>query len=232
MGDRMTTTTLPQSATRPRWRFQYSLRSLLLFMLVAGCFSGWVGIKLRAAANKQEIVSNVQRWGGEVYYANQFDDSACFSPEQKTDHPKWFESVFGNSLEDVYAIDLYRLCSRVMVTTDDNSFVLVPHFNISNANFSLLSNFPNLRRLDFGLTGISDTAFGTIPNLEKLEVLNLYGTHVSDQGLEHVKSWTHLKKLYVANTDITAEGVKRLWEALPHCEIDDHSNLFGTWHVP
>jgi hypothetical protein len=42
---------------------------------------------------------------------------------------------------------------------------------------------------------------------------------VTDTGLEHLRGLTQLQLLYLGGTQITDEGVKKLQEALPNCEI-------------
>ncbi len=187
----MTTTILTQcSSRRLRW-FQYSLRTLLLFILVAGCFSGWLGIKLRDAARQREVLRIVQGWGGEVLYARRFDEAGVFSAEIKTDCPAWLQPFFGDSRQDVFAINMMRLCGMAPTGPPPRyPDIGWNRIDISGVDFSPLSEFPNLRRLDLESTRISDATFATIPHLEKLEVLNLFGNGLTDQGLEHLKTWT------------------------------------------
>ena len=51
------------------------------------------------------------------------------------------------------------------------------------------------------------------------EKLNLNGTDITDVGLVHLKRLTRLKRLFIADTHVTDEGVRRLQEALPKCQI-------------
>ena len=44
-------------------------------------------------------------------------------------------------------------------------------------------------------------------------------TQVTDAGLEHLKGLTNLQLLWIAKTQVTDEGVKKLQQALPNCEI-------------
>jgi Leucine-rich repeat (LRR) protein len=55
--------------------------------------------------------------------------------------------------------------------------------------------------------------------LSELESLNLYGNEVTDALLAKLATLPKLKKLYLWQTKVTEEGVKKLKEALPECEV-------------
>ena len=57
-----------ENCTRRRWRFQYTLRSLLLFFLVASIFFSWFGLRYRAAIRQREAVKKLDAIGALVYY--------------------------------------------------------------------------------------------------------------------------------------------------------------------
>jgi hypothetical protein len=50
-------------------------------------------------------------------------------------------------------------------------------------------------------------------------MLYLSDTQVTDTGLEHLKGLTNLERLELNRTQVTDEGVRKLQEALPNCEI-------------
>ena len=50
-------------------------------------------------------------------------------------------------------------------------------------------------------------------------VVELYGTQITDAVLVHLKGLTKLEWLWVRETRITDEGIKKLQEALPNCKI-------------
>ena len=59
----------------------------------------------------------------------------------------------------------------------------------------------------------------SIATLVGLEYLNLYGTKVTDAGLEQLKNLKNLKKVYVWQSAVTAEGMQKMRDAIPGCEV-------------
>ena len=67
---------------------------------------------------------------------------------------------------------------------------------------------------------LTDDGLRHVKELAGLELLDLQNqTHVSDAGLEHLKGLVGLLSLDLSGTHVTDEGVKKLQEALPNCEI-------------
>ena len=74
--------------------------------------------------------------------------------------------------------------------------------------------------LDLHGTAITDEA---ILYLSRIRVLNLSvkDTQITDASIPHFIQMTHLKRLNVTGTKITPEGIAKLRNALPECEIAD-----------
>jgi hypothetical protein len=56
--------------------------------------------------------------------------------------------------------------------------------------------------------------------MANLERLFLNGTKITDAGLPCLYGLAKLQAVYLGDTRVTVEGVKKLQEALPNCEID------------
>ncbi len=69
-------------------------------------------------------------------------------------------------------------------------------------------------------TCIRDGDLAVLTLLVTLEGLGIHCTDVSDAGLTHLQGLTRLKHLDLTDTQVTPEGVKKLQEALPNCEIE------------
>jgi len=55
--------------------------------------------------------------------------------------------------------------------------------------------------------------------LTSLERLSITFSYITDAGLEHLSGLANLEYLSIVGTDVTDEGVKKLQQALPNCEI-------------
>ena len=60
----------PNTAKHGRRWFQFSLRTLLLLMLVSGCGAGWFVRKVQQARAQREAAQAIEELGGAVTYAS------------------------------------------------------------------------------------------------------------------------------------------------------------------
>jgi hypothetical protein len=71
----------------------------------------------------------------------------------------------------------------------------------------------------FTETEIEQTNHGEGANHRLVRQSGGSGEFAGDQGMEHVKGLNQPKILDLRNTNVADEGVKKLQEALPNCEI-------------
>ncbi len=67
-----------------------------------------------------------------------------------------------------------------------------------------------LKKLHLEKTQIGDEGLAHLKDQVELEYLNLYGTKVTDKGLVHLHGLKKLKRLYVWQSQVTPEGMKKL----------------------
>jgi hypothetical protein len=98
---------------------------------------------------------------------------------------------------------------------------------ITDAGLKHLKRLAQLQKLRLDNTKVTDAGLEHLQGLPKLygfpqlQELSLIGTQVTDAGLEHVRELNQLQKLWLAKTKVTAEGVKKLRQALLRdCVID------------
>ncbi len=82
--------------------------------------------------------------------------------------------------------------------------------NVEDAWLSIVSNFPNLTRLELEKTTISDNGVVFLPKLKHLEALNLYGTNVTDACMGHIEQISGLKRVYLWETGVSQHTVESL----------------------
>ena len=218
----------PKSKPRRRW-YQFSLRTLLIAVTLAGCGFAWVGVKIREARQQQAVVALIERKGGFVRYDYQFGGSyrllvrAAVPPG-----PAWlramvgddcfrhvFEAAFGGGSHPTFSDADFK---ELEVLSQLNSLCLA-NTGVTNAGLAHLRNMTQLKSLWLNGTAVSDGGLETLKGLRQLKELRLDETSVTNAGLKFVGPLTQLEFLNLQNTKVTDEGVARLQTALPKCVI-------------
>jgi hypothetical protein len=89
---------------KPRRRkFQYSLRSLCLVMLLACIGMSWVSVKMQQARKQKEVVEEITGLGGAVTYDYEVDSAGKWIRGGKPASPRWFRSLFGDERPSDYS---------------------------------------------------------------------------------------------------------------------------------
>jgi len=182
-----------------RWRFQYSLRSLLLVMLLTSIGMSWVGVRIWNTIRQKQAVAAIKRVGGTTEYDSQGNvDSVVI--------------VGGIAVTDAdfeHFHDLTHLQSLFLIVTP-----------ITDGGLAHLKGLTQLNILVLDNTRVSDAGLEHLNGLPQLESLFIDNAQVTDAGLQHLNHLNSLRLLYLRNTHVTDDGVKDLQEALPNCKID------------
>ncbi|MFC1596696.1 leucine-rich repeat domain-containing protein [Planctomycetota bacterium] len=166
---------------RKRRRFQYSLRTLLVVMLLVSIGMSWLAVRRHRVRRQREAVEAIKELGGRV------------QSEEGTQVPPWLRELLG---DDFFFLKVH--------TIDLNA---TP---VTGARLEHLKGLKYLRMLDLNGTQVTDAGLEHLKGMTSLQELNLNGTQVTDAGLEHLKRLTSLKRLWLDNTQITDAGLKRL----------------------
>jgi hypothetical protein len=190
-----------------RWRFQFSIRFLLVLMFAVAVPCSWLAFEMKAA-RKQGIIDEeieIRKYksthGGNTiglhtssYVANTYGAPLEFR----------LRLLLKSQLGDNFFWDI---TSEVVGSSCDDSLL------------ELLQDVTTLEYLDISKSDISDAGLEHISRLRKLETLVLCDTRITDAGLEHLKGLTKLKVLYLRGTQVTKPGVTKLQQSLPRCHI-------------
>lgn len=101
-------------------------------------------------------------------------------------------------------------------------FVVALHLSrtaITDAAAAPLATLTRLERLWLDHTGVGDGIVPVLKLMTELEYLNLVGTKVSNAAIPVLGDLPQLKKLYVWNSAMTADGVAALRQAKPQLEV-------------
>jgi hypothetical protein len=199
-----------------RW-YQFSLRTLLVLLLVAGVFLGWR--THRARTNRQRVASvrnavdEIEKLSGKVDWKYEVLRDTT-----------WLERMFddpGGADDPVGVLNV----SHVHLGASTS---------VTDAGLETLKELTSLRRLRISSSHITDAGLKYLKGLTNLESLELRGTEatdaemqrltrltnrhfpdrsitkLTDASLEQLKGPTNLKILGLVDSDVTDAGLKHL----------------------
>jgi Leucine Rich repeat len=229
--------------TRKRHWFQFSLRSLLIFVIATAVFCGWAGKRIEQKRKEREAAETLVKFGGSVMY--DYEKGTNSTPPG----PDWLRKLFGENLfSEVSAVYFIResvsdrgltnleALTRLQILslygcnfTDDGlahikgltqlKHLSLAETNVTDAGLEHIERLTQLRKLLLADSNISDAGVEHLKGLAQLQELDLTGTDVTDAGLENLKRLTNLQSLGLDGANVTDAGVAGLQRALPNCQI-------------
>ncbi len=195
-----------------RRRLQFSIRVLIVVVLLIGGGLGWL---VHGARTQREAVAAIVKAGGNVAYDWQWKNPGAIqggTPKA----PRW--------LIDILGVDYFGHVTVVMLpsASDDELshlgrlgqleylVVLPSPGNMTTAGLAHLKRLSNLRHLFLGDTPLTDEGLTFLHGLTNLETLDLSSTLVTDAGLTHLEGLTRLSVLFLMNTQVTDAGLVHL----------------------
>ncbi len=181
-----------------RWRFQFSIRSLLVMAVVVAVPCSWFSAELRTARQIELIsASDCIVFGDDIT-----DDEGQLDPTriESPTGPCRFPSGLAYSLPAMLGRDFFHNARTIVHVKNDlpdgrNYFAKYRKREVAYSVLLAVKKLPDLRSLDLSQMPLDDS------DLEHLTPLN---------GLRH---------LDLTDTKVTAEGVAKLQQALPNCKI-------------
>ena len=180
-----------------RYSFQFSLRTLMLLVVVASCGFSWLGIVIQQRVRQDEIIEQLEHLKPAVSRGDRDIDLD-----------------FSKSAVKPTDADLALLAEMPRLERLDLS-----NSPISNDGLAHLSGHTWLRSLDLTGTAIGDDGLKHLAGLTRLRRLTLDSTQITDAGLVHLKRLRRLFVVKVRTTQVTDQGVRELEELLPDTRI-------------
>ena len=240
----MNDTPIPQR----RW-YQYSLRTLFLFMVLFAMACSWFTVKMNRARRQEEAVKAIQRAHGTVFYDFHQIAPRTVSSAGKPRGPQWLRALldehyfdtavqvnlFGTPNDDgwVGAVNDLPSLNTLLLSGENVTDEILDRLQrspkleelhlsggrVTDQGLVNLAKFPNLRWLIMNHTRITDSGLVYVRRLKHLEELILTDTAISNEGIADLAAMASLQTLNVRRTAITADRLRELQQALPNCEI-------------
>ena len=173
-----------------RW-YQFSLKTLILAMVVCGCLLAPVAYEHQKARNQHAAVAALERLGGYLGF-------------DSTTQPRsaWMRLLLGDDKFDhLVAVDF------------------APGARITDAELIHLRSFAYLRVVELDGMPVTDASLVELGGKSLLVELSLKHTQVTDAGLDHLTGLTKLELLWLEESSVTDAGVQNLQRALPNVQI-------------
>jgi Leucine-rich repeat (LRR) protein len=181
------------------WRFQYSLRSLLLLVVAVAAPCSWLTTEMQRERSQLDVAKMIQMAGGRVAY-----------------EPTWL----GRFLRDESLVEVHRVELSGTKTADAElarlkslrqlQWLMLDKTEITDAGLASLQSLKQLQWLYLSNTRVTDAGLVHVRGLKKLRELRLANTQVTDVGLEHLERLNLLQILDLGGTQISDTGLEHL----------------------
>jgi Leucine Rich repeat len=209
-----------------RWRryLRFSVRGLIVVVLVVG---GWLGWIVRGARIQREAVAAITRAGGRVAYdwerrdGKDIPGGAPWAPRRIVDQagvdyfgrasfvslPMFFArtrnpEIFGEVTNDNDLVMAHVGCLVTLLELD------IP--SVSDAGLATVNGLCRLKILRCSGACITDAGLAHLKDLPQLSTLELSDNQITDSGMLHLRMLTELTELGIGNTHITDAGLAHL----------------------
>ncbi len=157
-----------------RW-YQFSLRTLLLFVLVAGIGFGLFGRELEHARHEKKAAEELRKLGAGL-----------------DDWPGWQEIVFGRDYPPIVQVNLrgtreIDAALEHLAALEHIEDLGLSGTSVSDADLENLKKLTSLVSLDLRDTAVSDSGLEHLKGLTGLRWLKLTGTQVTEKGVEKLQ---------------------------------------------
>ena len=195
---------IPQQSPKPRRRwFRFSLRSLLLFVVLVGIPLGWLGSKVNRARKQRAVVAELQKLGARFIY----DPVNELGPkERQPSGPTWLIDLLGREYFD----DVFQVSIASPGVTDETieliaelpavEYVFLKSADgITDDGFVHFANMHNLKGVGLCSDSISGAGFASLKGLKQFTQLSL-SAWVTDALVEHISTLPQLEVIYLCGS--------------------------------
>jgi hypothetical protein len=175
-----------------RW-FQYSLRTLVVFVTLCAIACSWVAVKMKHAREQREAAEAIAEFGAWMKWS-------------EPSGPRWVRQLMGDDpFRDVTMACLPRdgfTDSRLghLKGLSQLQCLILYETNVTDVGMENLRGLRQLQHLILARTGISDAGLEPIKSLSQLRELDLEEDKLTEEGVNKLQlalpkckiSWSHL----------------------------------------
>jgi hypothetical protein len=192
-----------------RVRFQYSVRLLLVLVVVVALPCSWLAVEMKKASGQQAAVEAIKATSGSVTYDFEPDPFGKRITAATPRTPQWLRELLGD--------DFFHCVFGVRLGTDDafeqagtlhdlRSIHVFCSGRVTDASLVHLQGLPQLRTLHFGANNVTDAGLASLSGLASLERLEMRWMRITDAGLKHLEGLPRLRALWLGE-GITDAGL-------------------------
>ncbi len=193
--------------------YQFSLRTLLLLVLICSLGFAWLAARLQRARENREKAAAIRSVLAE-FGRSGISYDIHYPPRN------WLDDLFDDPGDRYFSrIDVRREefgdgdVARLMMYPKgvaDLRALDVDGTRVTDAGLAHLKILTSLERLDLAKTRVTDVGLAHLKTLISLERLNLEETQITDAGLAHLKGLASLRGLYLGKTRVSDAGLEHL----------------------
>jgi hypothetical protein len=219
---------LPASTRKRRW-FRYSLRTLLVVVLLVSGLLGCLRRSIEATRRERAALIGMGCDDLEVGYDNSENaphDNRFELSRWRWPSWAWARRLLGDDFpRHVIVLHFWRATGcdrglRYVGAFRELQVLDLANVQVSDRDTPPIAELKELRALYLHDTNISNESLVHLHDLRHLRVLNLNGTGVDDDGMKHLEHLSSLNRLTVKQTAVTRTRVEELRRALPRCTIE------------
>jgi hypothetical protein len=200
------------------WRFQFSIRSLLILVVVAAVPCSWLALERQEARRQRQTIAAIRAAGGDVIYSYELGRSMYLRPRGgPAVVPTFLLRILG---DDFFVLDIGEVTLKephdadfaALRTWRNLKSIVAEGENITDRGMEQLENFPDLEFLwIINSRHITASGFRHLRRLSKVIEVHLDGCrNFCDADFANLRGAASLRELHLGDTLVNGSGFAEL----------------------